>query len=873
MRLWAVALALATSGAALALPQSGRPRVLRAERHDVSPPLWLIRPAEPVPGDEGEDHEPGRVPLEALEQPARDPVLQSSPRPLLSVPVASSFAGIGLGFVGNPPGSPFDTSEANVPDPQGDVGPNHYVQIVNSSFAVFSKTGAVLYGPVPTQTLFSKLGGVCESGKGGDGIVLYDSLADRWLVATAALSANRSVGPYYECVAVSQSPDPTGAYNRYAYAFGSFNDYPKFGVWPDAYYATFNLFQDGNDGAPMTDRTMCAVDRTRMLQGADAPMQCIDVGLDGISGMTPADFDGQLPPPPGEPGFIVGFTRLDTLVLYRFHVDWEAPERTTLDAMSIPVAPFGRPCARTRSGACIPQVGSGTSGLDALSDRMMFRVAYRNFGAYASIVANHTVTGASADSSGVRWYEIRDPAGDPVAVQQGTYAPDSNWRWLGSAAMDRAGNIGLGFSISSPQMHPSIGVTGHATTDPAGVMGQGETIFGGGGSQSTLSMRWGDYSSMSVDPVDDCTFWYTNQYLPFDGAFNWRTQIMTFQLPGCTTAPDFAVWLVPARQTVALSGTATVTVGTASLHGAAASTPLQLSLAGPPGMTAIITPSVVLPGQSATINLAADANAAIGEVPFTVQAARAGGPALSAAGTAAVIDSDFEVVVDKPATAVGEGGRTDVRVSTHPLFGPSEVLLFSVPHMPRGISATIDPPYARVGETVLLRLSGDAINLAGTGTVRVQAAGRLAVRSATIAVRSLVLPTVHLLLPLARANVSGTIPVSAVAVASLGTSLASMELMVDGSRMGAFDSQAIATKSPTFLWDTNSVNDGPHLIAVRASDADGNSGQSAAVALWVQNKNECGCSSDGGAWEAIGLAALLAAARRRRRVTGASAAG
>ncbi|MFL5311961.1 MAG: hypothetical protein ACJ79H_16130 [Myxococcales bacterium] len=871
MRLRVAALALAASGAALALPPVGRPQVLREERHDVSAPLWLLRPAVPV---ESEEQEPGRVPLEVQAGVVRDPVLQQSASALLSVPIIDSFEGIGVGFVGVSPGGPFAT-EDDVPDPQGDVGPNHYVQIVNSSIAVFSKTGSlfpktgtVLYGPTPTRTLFSGFGGTCETNPSYDGIVLYDPLADRWLVTSVAIGPNRSSGPFFQCIAVSQGPDPMGAYYRYAYSFPWFNDYPKFGVWPDAYYATFNMFQDGNAGAPTVGRAICAVDRKRMLLGQVAAMQCINVGLTSVSGAVPADFDGVLPPPQGEPGFILGFFRQASLIVYRFHVDWESPANSGIDVMQVPVAPFGLPCAGSRRGACVPQSGSSSSKLDALSDRMMYRAAYRNSGPYASIVANHTVSGQGGAATGVRWYEIRDPGGDPLIYQQGTYAPDSNWRWLGSAASDRAGNIGLGFSLSGPQLNPTIAITGRTVADPPGVMGQGESAaVASAGSQSTLSSRWGDYSSLSVDPSDDCTFWYTNQYLPFDGAFNWHTRLMTFQLPGCTSAPDFAVWLTPARQMVAGGGTTTFTVSTGALHGTAAGKTLQLSISAlPAGLTATgPTPATLLPGQTATVTIAAGQNAAIGEVPFTLRGTAPDGTAVTADGSLAVIDSDFGLAIDKPSTSVGSGGTTDVWIATSPLFGPTETLLFSVPHVPRGIIATVEPLSARVGEAVRVRLQGDAIEVAGTGIVRVDVAGKLAVHSATIRVRSLVLPFVNLLFPLPHANVRGTIPVSADAAPSAGTTLASMDLMIDDTRLQGFDRSALSSTPPTLMWDTNMVNDGPHLLSVRATDADGNLGTSEAIALWVQNKNECGCSSDAGGWEALALFGLLAAVRRAKR--------
>src|SRR5438477_5643457 len=537
MRVRIAALALATTGAAFALPPVLRPDRMERGEYALSAPLWLIRPA-PVE-EPPEEHEPRRIALSAPAGPVRDPVLQSSVPALRTLSTGLSFDGIGLGTIGVPAGDVFDV-QFDPPDPQGDVGPNHYVQIVNSAIAVFTKTGALQFGPVPTQSVFASLGGACATGLGFDGIVLYDPLADRWLVSQLAFTVQTQFsGPFWQCIAVSRTPDPTGQYALYAFSYSNFNDYPKFGVWPDAYYATYNMFASSARTAQMLSRRICAFDRAQMLAGAAASQQCVDVTFAEVSGLTPADLDGQLPPPAGAPAPIVGFFHNDSLVVYRYHVDWTNVQNSGADAVLLPAAPFDRLCGDIRNGNCVQQLNGQV--LDGLGDRMMFRAAYRNMGAYESLIANHNV-GANSQG-GVRWYEIRDPGGDPFIFQQGTYAPDSNSRWMGSAAMDRAGNIGLGFSIASPQQNAGIGITARLANDAAGIMGQGETTFGGGGGEQTP--RWGDYSSISVDPVDDCTFWYTSEYVPFDGLKNtWRTRVMTFQLPGCTTAPDFAMSLL-----------------------------------------------------------------------------------------------------------------------------------------------------------------------------------------------------------------------------------------------------------------------------------------------------------------------------------------
>jgi hypothetical protein len=165
----------------------------------------------------------------------------------------------------------------------------------------------------------------------------------------------------------------------------------------------------------------------------------------------------------------------------------------------------------------------------------MYRLAYRNFGTHESLVVNHSVTVGSnkGTSVGIRWYEIRDPNGTPTVFQEGTFAPDSSFRWMGSIAMDNVGDIALGYSLSSSSVFPSIAYTGRVPTDPLGTM-EGENIVkAGGGSQVKSFIRWGDYSAMVIDPVDDCTFWYTTEYIASTGSFNWSTEITSFKFPRC----------------------------------------------------------------------------------------------------------------------------------------------------------------------------------------------------------------------------------------------------------------------------------------------------------------------------------------------------
>ncbi len=504
-----------------ALPEAAQedtlyyPEVFREIKHDVSPPL---RDIVPLPRTGG----PKRViPLRTLPPPPvatteMDSVLQTSVGPLVGTTAGLNFAGVGNGDYGFVP-------DSAPPDTNGAVGATQFVQWVNESFAVFDKgTGALLSGPTSGNTLWSGFGDGCETNNDGDPIAQYDKLANRWVLTQFSVSTT----PFLQCVAVSTTPDATGTYNRYAFTQPNFNDYPKLGVWPDAYYISFNMFSRRFLGA-----RACAFDRTAMLAGSAATEVCFQLSSK-FGGLLPSDLDGPASPPPaGEPNFFLNFGR-DSLNLWKFHVDFLHPANSTLTRPTkIAVAPFREACG---GRTCIPQEGTRQE-LDSLGDRLMYRLAYRNFSTYESLVVNHSVAvgKGSKGQTGVRWYELRDPNGTPTVFQQGTYAPDSNFRWMGSIAMDRLGDIAVGYSVSSSSVFPSIRYTGRVPSDPPGTMEAENSILSGVGSQLPSLNRWGDYSSMGVDPVDDCTFWYTNEYLKASGDFNWSTWIASFKFPGC----------------------------------------------------------------------------------------------------------------------------------------------------------------------------------------------------------------------------------------------------------------------------------------------------------------------------------------------------
>jgi hypothetical protein len=520
----------ATQGQGVGAPPDRQPdqkhaEVTEAVHHDTSLPLWLLPPA--TRSLEHEVDALKRVPRPTAGRRQMDPALQATlpdavaPAPLLN------FDGVGQGFVG--PAGTFFVSGAP-PDTNGDVGPNHYVQTVNTDFAVFNKAGTAIYGPVPIRTLWSGFGGDCQTNNDGDPVVVYDPIANRWVISQFSITgANGTTRPFLQCVAVSQTPDPTGAYYRYSFPYTGFNDYPKLGVWPDGYYVTFNMFNAS--GTSFLGGKVCAYDRSRMLLGLSATQQCFNTSV-LFGGLLPADLDGARLPPAGAPNPVVALgAAANQLAVWKFHTDWTTPANTTFTGpTTLGTAAFSEACGF--SGTCIPQ--SGGELLDSLGDRLMYRLAYRNFAdGHQSLVVNHSITAGA--SVGVRWYELRlDGAGNPSLFQQGTYAPDNNYRWMGSIAQDRDGNMALGFSVSSSVLKPQIHYTGRLAGDPAGQMTLGEgVLINGTGAQINTFHRWGDYSMMAVDPNDDCTFWYTTEYIPVNGSFNWRTRVGSFRFPEC----------------------------------------------------------------------------------------------------------------------------------------------------------------------------------------------------------------------------------------------------------------------------------------------------------------------------------------------------
>lgn len=504
-----------------------RPEIRKAVYFDKTPALKDMERFEPGPRDRSwkdgviRNEESGR---EFNDNPhplpeGLDPVLQSSFGFRSSSDIIANFEGVG------------NRNSVYPPDTDGDVGPDHYFQMINLSFEIYDKEGNSLFGPYDNRTLWSGFVGPWTGTNDGDPVILYDEQADRWVATQFAI--HTSDGTYWELVALSETGDPLGSWYRYAFQFPAFNDYPKMGVWPDGYYFSFNMFGSYRRAA------VCALDRDAMLAGdSTARMILFDMpeGSEPWS-LLPADFDGPMPPA-GTPNYFAytmddAFGSGDYLSIWSFAADWQNPENSTFHEITrLNTAPFNSWFCNGSLGACLPQPDGGPA-LEVLSDRLMYRLQYRNFGSYEAMVTNHTVNVDGNGHAGIRWYELRDNHdGNGWSIfQQGTYAPDEHHRWMGSIAMDGRGYIALGFSIVSPGKYPSIRYTGRSPNDPLGEMTFfEEEIMAGTGIQTGSAARWGDYSMMSVDPSDDTTFWFTTEYVKESGDVSWRTRIAGFRI-------------------------------------------------------------------------------------------------------------------------------------------------------------------------------------------------------------------------------------------------------------------------------------------------------------------------------------------------------
>jgi Bacterial Ig-like domain (group 3) len=480
-------------------------------------------------------HRPSFVPPGP--QPSADQALQESPGTSLSATSGTGFDGVE--FNGYYP-----------PDPNISVGDTQIVQTTNVQFAVYDKSGTLLKGPVNMNTLFTNLGGQCASTNGGDPIVLWDKIAHRWLISQLAYNSNFTQNSV--CIAVSTSSDATLSFHLYGFSFSHLPDYPKFGVWSSStssgtsdYYFSANLFSTALYYGPV----VCAFNGSDMQSGTTARSSCV-TGKTSDFSLLPSDFDGATPPATGEANYFLELgtsgtaTSGQTLTMWPFRATWTTTSGSLNNptAVTINVNPYTTACSG--GGACIPQPGT-TQQVDSLGDRLMYRLPYRNFGTYESLLVNHSVDEGNG-VVGIRWYEIRSNnsggtlANSAFVYQQGTFSGlDTNDRWMGSIAQDKVGDIALGYSISNGSaLYPSINYTGRVPSDSLGTMESEDTIVSGTGSE-TGGSRWGDYTSLSIDPTDDCTFWYNNEYFfpNSSSGVAWNTRIASFKFSTCGQGP------------------------------------------------------------------------------------------------------------------------------------------------------------------------------------------------------------------------------------------------------------------------------------------------------------------------------------------------
>jgi hypothetical protein len=495
------------------------------ESQPLSPALFGERASGEAPYLELYKNAPRQVPGEKPEN-----IEQTVMGTRQQAELVASFDGLGYGFTG-----PEGTARMRNPsDNTLAVGPDHIVQIVNSRMAVFTKKGSrfgesgqVLYGPAETRNVFRGFGGPCEKYNNGDAVARYDQLADRWLIVMPIFRKSEE-GTWAMCYAVSKTPDPFGPYYRYEYLRELFPDYPRPAVWPDGYYVTTST------GDNVIQKHAAVVDRTRMLKGEEATEQMFV--LDSVNFLINADLEGKQLPDEGAPNVMMaaGGTQLKKILgdngiyYWKFHVDWKDPNRTKLiGPVKIPVAPY-QYLGGGQLTKAVPQPGTDQR-LDSQGDKLMARMLYRRIGKQESLVAVHSVA-TEAGGGGVRWYEFRlSRKGDVNLFQQGTYAPEGNYRWMASPAIDAQGNIGIGYSYGGEKDFPGQRFAGRLAGDPRGVLSLKETVLVEGEAAQTGNLRWEDYTQTAIDPTDDMTIWYVGDYIKKD-AKDYSTRIGAFRL-------------------------------------------------------------------------------------------------------------------------------------------------------------------------------------------------------------------------------------------------------------------------------------------------------------------------------------------------------
>ena len=681
--------------------------VVEPSSHTESAPLSSIRGGTaPVNGPTEIPHHP--LPLQANyknggrsteDDAAPDALLQSTPGPLINATAGANFDGMNVNQGGYIP------SDNNIA-----VGPNHIVETVNAAYAIYNKSGTLLLGPNALRSMWAGLGGQCAANNGGDPIVQYDRAADRWMITQLGSLSN----PYAECIAVSKTADPTGAYYLWAYSFGTdLNDYPKFGVWStatnSAYLATYNLFPNGGS---FSSSELCAYDRAAMLAGAASPKALCYTGISGASYL-PSDVDGATPPADGTAAYFVDiFSTSGSLGMYKMSPNF-ATSSATLTFSTIAVAPYTQ-------AASVPQPGT-TRLLDSLSDRAMYRLAYRVFSDHESMALTHSVT--TGGVSGARWYELRHtpPSTSFTLFQQGTFAPgDGVHRWMGSIAMDQAGDMALGYSASSGSLFPSVRYTGRIPSDPAGTMETEASIKEGAGSQTGYS-RWGDYSSMRVDPSDDCTFWYVNEYLPVTSSAGWYTRIGSFKFSGCggAPAPDFSLSATPSSQSVVVGNSATYSVTVTSLNSFNSAVALSMPNC-PATATCSFSPASVTPPAGGSVPSTLTIIAPTGNYSSLTISGNSGVHTTSVALTVTPAP-DFSVSAS-PSITVTRGASGTSTVTITSVGGFSNNVTLSATNCPTDTTCTFAPnPVTGGSGTSTLTVQTSATSPTGTISLGISA--------------------------------------------------------------------------------------------------------------------------------------------------------
>lgn len=707
----------ATEGGQQWVPYAG---VAPYPKHVVSPPVESLPQAPGTVGGVTQIplfHRPSFLP--SGQAPATDQALQAAPGSTLSASSGTGFAGIG--YNGYYP-----------PDPNLSVGATQIVQTTNVEFAIYDKAGNLLKGPVLINSLFGGLGGLCASTNGGDPIVLWDKIAGRWLISQ--LAYNSSFTQDNVCVAISRSADATGAFNVYGFSFSHLTDYPKFGVWASSsasgqsdYYLSANLFSTAAYYGPV----VCALNGSDMQSGAAARYACAQGGTNHFS-LLPSDLDGSTAPATGEPNYFVELgtgssgTAGNSLIMFPFLATWTSSggSVSTVGGTTIYVDSYSQACSN--GGTCIPQPGTSKQ-LDSLGDRLMYRLAWRNINGYESLVANHSVDEGNG-VVGIRWYEIRSNVGSTLATsqtvsQQGTFlGGDSNYRWMGSIAQDRAGDIALGYSISNgSSRYPSINFTGRTPSDPAGTMETESTILSGLGAETSAS-RWGDYTSLSLDPSDDCTFWYTNEYFSSpSGGVSWKTWIAPLKFSSCssTSTPDFSLSASPSSYTVFPGGSAPYTIGVNPLNGFTGTVNLTVSVPAGSGLTATLNPTSVTGGSgNSALTVATSNSTAAGNYTVTVTGT-SGSLVHSASVTVAV--TDFSMSASPASQSVTQGNSVPYTVTVTALngFNGTVGLGASVAPSNSGITASFNPTSVTGSGSSTLTLSASSTTPPGSYTITI----------------------------------------------------------------------------------------------------------------------------------------------------------